>query len=38
MTSSNFNRNWIARVDWEEIHCLLGYHNLVTLLDNAVTA
>lgn len=35
MTSSYFNRNWIARVDWEEIHCLLGYQKLVTLLDTA---
>lgn len=35
MTSTYFNRNWIARVDWQEIHCLLGYKNLVTLLDDA---
>lgn len=34
MTSSYFNRNWIARVDWQEIHCLLGYKNLVTLLGD----
>ena len=35
MTSSYFNQNWIVRVDWQEIHCLLGYKNLVTLLDDA---
>lgn len=35
MTSTYFNQNWIARVDWQEIHCLIGYHNLVTLLDDA---
>ena len=35
MTSSYFNRNWIARVDWQEIHCLLGYYKLVALLDDA---
>lgn len=35
MTSSYFNRNWIAHVDWQEIHCLLGYKNLVALLDDA---
>lgn len=35
MNSKEFNRNWIARVDWQEIHCLLGYQNLVTLLDDA---
>lgn len=34
MTSSYFNRNWLARVDWQEFHCLLGYHNLVTLLGD----
>lgn len=34
MTSSYFNRNWIARVDWQEIHCLLGYKKLVALLDD----
>lgn len=35
MTSSYFNRNWIARVDWQEIHCLLGYNKLAALLDDA---
>lgn len=35
MNSTYFNSNWIARVDWEEIHCLLGYQNLVALLDTA---
>lgn len=35
MTSTYFNRNWIARVDWQEIHCLLGYHNLLALLDDS---
>lgn len=35
MTSSYFNRNWIARVNWQEIHCLLGYNKLVSLLDDA---
>lgn len=34
MTSKEFNSNWIARVDWQEIHCLVGYANLVTLLDD----
>lgn len=34
MTSKEFNQNWIARVDWEEIHCLLGYKSLTTLLDD----
>lgn len=35
MTSQYFNQNWLARVEWQEIHCLLGYNNLVTLLDDA---
>lgn len=35
MTSTYFNSNWIARVEWQEIHCLLGYQNLVALLDTA---
>ena len=35
MNSKYFNRNWIARVDWQEIHCLVGFNNLVTLLDDA---
>lgn len=34
MTRPYFNRNWIARVDWQEIHCLLGYNKLVNLLDD----
>lgn len=34
MNSKDFNREWIARVDWEEIHTLLGYNSLVTLLDD----
>lgn len=34
MNSQEFNSNWIARVDWEEIHTLLGYNNLVNLLDD----
>lgn len=33
MTSKDFNREWICRIDWQEIHCLVGYNNLVTLLD-----
>lgn len=32
MNSAYFNRNWLVRVDWQNIHCLLGYHNLVILL------
>lgn len=36
MNSKYFNQNWIARVDWQEIHCLVGYNNLITLLDDAV--
>lgn len=35
MSSKYFNKNWLARVEWQEIHCLLGYNNLVTLLDDA---
>lgn len=34
MNSKDFNKEWIARVDWQEIHTLLGYHSLVTLLDD----
>lgn len=34
MTSKEFNREWICRVDWQEIHCLVGYANLVSLLDD----
>ena len=34
MNSKDFNRNWMARVDWQEIHSLVGYANLVTLLDD----
>lgn len=34
MTSSYFNKNWLERVDWQEIHCLLGYQNHVTLLGD----
>lgn len=34
MTSTEFNRNWIARVDWQEIHSLVGFANLVSLLDD----
>lgn len=34
MTSQEFNRNWIARVDWQEIHSLVGFANLVSLLDD----
>lgn len=34
MTSKDFNKEWIARVDWEEIHCLLGFNNLASLLDD----
>lgn len=37
MNSKEFNRNWIARVDWEEIHCLVGYTSLVSLLDDCTT-
>ena len=33
MTSKDFNREWICRIDWQEIHCLVGYNSLVTLLD-----
>lgn len=34
MNSKDFNRNWIARVDWQEIHSLVGFTNLVSLLDD----
>lgn len=34
MNSKEFNRNWIARVDWQEIHSLIGFDNLVSLLDD----
>lgn len=34
MTSKDFNREWMCRVDWQEIHCLVGFAKLVTLLDD----
>lgn len=34
MTSQEFNRNWLCRIDWQEIHSLVGFNNLVTLLDD----
>lgn len=34
MDSKTFNRNWIAKVDHDELHTLLGYGSLVTLLDD----
>lgn len=34
MTSQDFNREWICRVDWQEIHSLVGFANLVSLLDD----
>lgn len=34
MISKEFNREWIARVDWEEIHYLVGFNSLVSLLDD----
>lgn len=34
MNSKVFNKNWICRVDWQEIHSLIGYNKLVTLLDD----
>lgn len=34
MNSKDFNKEWIARVDWQEIHTLLGYSSLITLLDD----
>lgn len=34
MNSKDFNANWICRVDWQEIHCLIGYNNLISLLDD----
>ena len=34
MTSTEFNQNWLARVDWQEIHCLIGFAKLNSLLDD----
>lgn len=34
MDSKNFNKNWIVKVQWEEIDTLLGYKSLITLLDD----
>lgn len=35
MDSKYFNANWLCRVDYGEIHCLVGFKNLVDLLDDA---
>ena len=29
-----FNREWICKVDKDDLHTLLGYKSLVTLLDD----
>lgn len=34
MSSKEFNANWLVKVQWQEINGLLGYSNLVSLLDD----
>lgn len=34
MSSKELNSNWIIRADWDDLHCLIGYASLLTLLGD----
>lgn len=34
MNCKELNKNWIIRADWDEIHSLIGYASLSTLLGD----
>lgn len=34
ISSKDFNSNWLVKVQWQEINCLVGYASLVSLLDD----